>query len=315
MNILKDMELFVRVVHCDGLAAAGRELGMTPSSVTIRIKNLEEHYQVKLLTRTTRSISLTDSGREFYQDSLRMLDEVNQVESKLITSQNVISGPLRITATSDFGRQHIAPLIEKFVIKHPDVQPFLNINDSITDLAENNIDIAVRYGAPTHTQLITHKLGDGYRVLCASPEYLAKAGVPKTPDELADHACLTMVHVRTPRSTWYFDTAKGERSISIEPARSCDDGAMVRQWALEGAGIALKSVWDVANDLKSKKLVTVLDDFNPDYQSKKLGIGSDLYLAYADRKYLPNRTIEFIKELKNYFSEFTLPTMSVREHR
>jgi len=108
MDLLKDMKLFTRVVRCRGLGAAGRELGMTPSSVTMRINNLEKHYQVKLLTRTTRSIKLTDDGIEFYKDCLKTLDDIGQVESKLRSGQENISGPLRITASSDLGRQHIA---------------------------------------------------------------------------------------------------------------------------------------------------------------------------------------------------------------
>jgi len=303
MNILKDMDLFVRVVHCDGLAAAGRELGMTPASVTMRIKNLEQHYQVKLLTRTTRSISLTDSGRRFYEDSLRMLENISQVEHKLTSSQETISGPLRITATSDFGRQHIAPLIDEFVRAHPNVQPFLNLSDSVTHLTESNIDIAVRYGVPPDSQLVAKKIVDGKRVLCASPAYLKRAGVPKDYSDLTEHACLTMVQIRTPMSKWYFDTPKGEKSLVIKPARSCDDGALIRRWAVEGAGIALKSIWDVAGDLKAGRLVTVLDKFNPDYQSKSHSVGADLFIAYPDRKYVPNRTREFIKLLVKWGSD------------
>jgi len=147
MNLLNDMELFVRVVHCDGLAAAGRELGIAPSSVTMRIKNLEKRYNVKLLTRTTRSINLTGAGHEFYQDSLRMLDDVKGVEHRLKASQETISGPLRITATSDLGRQHIIPVLNKFIKKHPGVTPFINLSDSVTNLTESNIDIAIRYGS------------------------------------------------------------------------------------------------------------------------------------------------------------------------
>jgi len=222
MNILKDMELFVRVVHCDGLAAAGRELGLTPSSVTMRIKSLEEHYQVKLLTRTTRSISLTDSGREFYKDSMRLLDEISQVESKMSSSKGSISGPLRIATTSDLGRQHVVPVIDEFVRKHPDVSPFLNLGDSVTDLSENSIDVAIRYGFSSERHLITHKLADSRRVLCGSPEYFEKHGTPTDITDLSNHSCLTMVHVKTPRYTWYFDTPQGEKSVLIEPSRSCD---------------------------------------------------------------------------------------------
>ena len=304
MDRLKDMELFVRIVECDGLAAAGRELGLTPSSVSMRIKNLEEHYQVKLLTRTTRSIKLTESGQEFYKDSLQMLHDISQIENKLQFSQTKISGPLRVTCTSDLGRQHIVPLLNDFVSKHPGVNPFINLNDSLTDLTESNIDIAIRYGISPDSQLIAQKIAQSHRVLCASPEYLARNGKPKNYSELTQHACLIMVHARRPRTKWYFDTPEGEKSIEVPATRSCDDGAQIRQWAIDGAGIALKSYWDVADDLAKGNLVALLDKFNPDYQSKSLSIGSDLYVAYQDRKYVPNRTREFIKSLRLHFSEY-----------
>lgn len=304
MNILKDMELFVKIVHCDGLAAAGRELGLTPSSVSMRIKNLEKYFQVKLLTRTTRSINLTDNGREFYEDSLRMLEEITQIENKFKSSQDSVSGPLRITVASDLGRQHIAPLLNEFITAHPEVNPFLNLSDSVTDMTESNIDIAIRYGISPDSQLIAKKIAKSHRVLCASPEYLQRYGTPECYTELVDHLCLTMVHARTPKSKWYFDTEEGEKSVVVQSSRSCDDGAQIRQWAIQGAGIALKAYWDVADDLGSGRLVTLLDRFNPDYQSKAHSIGSDLYVAYQDRKYVPSRTREFIKALNTYFSEY-----------
>lgn len=306
MDMLKDMALFVRVVHCDGLAAAGRELGMTPSSVTMRIKNLEKHYNVKLLTRTTRSINLTDSGREFYQDCLRMLEDIEEVEHRLKASQETVSGTLRITAPSDLGRQHIAPLLNDFATTHPEVTPFLSLTDSVADLTENNLELAIRYGISPDSSLVTQKLAESHRVLCASPNYIERHGKPKSYADLKQHACLTMVQIRTPMTKWFFDTPQGEKSIVIRPARSCDDGAQVRQWAVDGAGIALKSYWDVVNDLKANRLVTVLEEFKPNYRSKKTPFGTDLLIAYQDRRYVPHRTREFIKYAKRYFAELTV---------
>lgn len=306
MNILKDMELFVRVVQCDGLAAAGRELGMSPSSVTMRIKKLEDYYQAKLLTRTTRNINLTEQGRQFFTDSLRMLDQLDRTENKLRSARENISGVIRITVASDLGRQHIAPLIDDFVDKYPNVQPYLYLSDSVLDITENNIDIALRYGISPDSQLIAQKLTDSHRVLCASPDYIERNGVPRDYTGLSNHACLSMVQIRTPMTKWFFQTSLGEKSINITPVRSCDDGAQVREWAVRGAGIALKSLWDVADDLKTGRLVTLLDDQQPDYQSKKLSIGSDLYVAYPNRDYMPKRTKEFIIKLKEYFASYSL---------
>jgi len=311
MDRLKDMELFVRIVECDGLAAAGRELGLTPSSVSMRIKNLEKHYQVKLLTRTTRSIKLTESGQEFYKDSLQMLDDISQIENKLLFSQTKISGPLRITCTSDLGRQHIVPLLDEFVRTHPDVNPFINLSDSVTDLTESNIDVAIRYGISPDSQLIAQRIAESHRVLCASPEYLEKNGEPKDYKDLTEHSCLVLVNAKRPMSKWFFQTQESEQSISVPITRSCDDGAQIRHWAVDGAGIALKSYWDVANDLADGTLVTVLDKYNPDFQSKSLSIGSDLYVAYQDRKYVPNRTREFIKSLKTHFADYLVQEAAV----
>lgn len=313
MNIAKDMELFVRIVQCDSLAAAARELGMTPSSVTMRLNKLEKYYQTKLLSRTTRSISLTESGREFYQDSLQMLDSISQVETKLRSSQEKISGPIRITATSDLGRQHIVPVLDQFMNDYPEIQPFLNLSDSVTDMTESSIDIAIRYGISPDSQLIAKKLATGHRVLCASPGYLQQHGTPMEYSDLQKHQCLTMVQTRTPMTKWFFQTNQGEKSIVIQPSRSCDDGAVVRQWALEGAGIALKAYWDVAADLKAGRLVSVLDDVNPDYQSKKTSVGSDLFIAYQDRKFIPKRTRELISRIQHYFETVVTATHNNRK--
>jgi len=306
MNILADMDLFIRVVHQNGLAAAGRELGLTPSSVTTRIKNLEKHYEVKLLTRTTRNISLTEEGHTFYTDCLETLEQVRQTENKLKSGREQISGPLRITATSDMGRRHIAPLLHKFVEMHPNVKPFLNLSDAVTHLTENDIDVAIRYGVAPDSQLIAHKLVESKRVLCASPEYLKRYGTPEKVSDLKEHLCLTMMQIRKPLSKWYFDSPNGEISVTIQPARSCDDGEQIKQWAIDGGGIVLKSIWDVVDELNAGLLVPVLEQFDPDYNSKKSFMSSDLYIAYQDREYVPKRQAEFTKFVKQYFEEFKL---------
>jgi len=305
VDLIKDMKLFVRIVHSNGLAAAGRELGMTPSNVTMRIKNLEKHYQVKLLKRTTRSISLTDEGREFYNECLQILENIDQLENKLKSGQEKITGSLKVTATSDLGRQHIAPLLNQFASLHPEVSVHLNLNDAVSNLAEDNLDLAIRYGVSFDSQLIAKKLATNYRVLCASPEYIKQRGSPKDYTELVEHSCLTMMQARTHLTSWYFQTPQGEKLIRINPSRSSDDGAMIRQWAVEGAGIALKSIWDIKNDLETGRLVSLFDELKPNYQSKSLAINTDLYAVYADRKYLPKRTRELIKYTQEYFAKLT----------
>jgi len=306
MDILGDMHLFVKVVHNQGLAAAGREMGLSPASMTARIKAMEQRYQVKLLNRTTRSISLTEEGNEFYKDCLRIIDNVTEAEGKLTSSRESLSGPLRVTATSDLGREHIEPLIAEFLNIHPNIKPYLHYSDSITNLTEQHIDVAIRYGQSSEGSLISRKLAASWRVLVVSPEYLKTHGTPKTIQDLKQHKVLGMVQARTPMINWYFQINSEEHSIQISPVRTSNDGAQIHQWALRGYGIAIKSIWDVITDIKQHKLVTLFDEYQPNYQSKAFSRGMDLHAVYPNREYLPQRTRAFIDYLNTYFSRKTI---------
>lgn len=302
MDKLGDIDLFVRVIKKGGLAAAGREVGLSPARVTARINELENRYSVRLLIRTTRHVSLTDAGREFYAGCERILAEVEQTEARLQAGQESFTGPLRVTATSDLGQQHIAPILSKFVEQHPDITPCLHLTDGVVNLIEEGFDLGVRYGVLPDSTLVARKLADSRRVLCASPDYLKRKGVPTTPDALSKHDCLAMVRATELLTSWHFQTVDGTQSVVIQPARASNDGALIRHWALEGAGIVLKSFWDVANDLKAKRLVTVLDNYTQDFERLGTTGGADLHVVYPNREFLPLRTRGFIEALVEYFS-------------
>jgi DNA-binding transcriptional LysR family regulator len=302
MDKLGDIDLFVRVIKCEGLAAAGREVGLSPARMTARINGLEERYGVRLLNRTTRQISLTDQGRKFYASCERILAEVEQAETSLQTGQTSFTGALRITAPSDLGQQHIAPVLSRFVALHPGIRPYLYLSDSVIDLVGDGFDLAIRFGTLEDSTLIARKLANNHRVLCASPDYLKRKGMPFEPEELAQHDCLSMVRMTEPLTTWYFQQSNESKAISIQAARASNDGALIRRWAIEGAGIALKSYWDIADDLKEGRLVTVLDNYNHDFNRTRASGGADLHAIYANRKFIPQRTIEFINALTTYFS-------------
>jgi DNA-binding transcriptional LysR family regulator len=302
MDKLGDIELFVRVIKNEGLAAAGREVGLSPARMTARMNGLEERYGVRLLNRTTRRISLTDEGRKFYVSCERILAEVEQAETSLQTGQTSFTGALRITAPSDLGQQHIAPVLSKFVEKHPEITPYLYLSDSIVDLVGNGFDLGIRFGSLKDSTLIARRLASNRRVLCASPDYLKRKGIPLLPEELIIHDCLTMVRMSEPLTTWHFQGTKDSSSISIQGTRSSNDGALIRRWAIEGAGIALKSYWDIAEDLKAKRLVTIMDDFQYDF-NRTGGIGgADLHVIYPSRKFISPRSIAFIDALKLHFT-------------
>ncbi|HBY84851.1 MAG TPA: LysR family transcriptional regulator [Colwellia sp.] len=302
MDKLGDIDLFVRVIKNEGLAAAGREVGLSPARMTARINGLEERYGVRLLNRTTRRISLTDEGRKFYVTCERILAEVEQAETSLQTGQTSFTGVLRITAPSDLGQQHIAPVLSKFVEEHPGITPYLYLSDSVVDLVGNGFDLGIRFGSLKDSTLIARRLASNRRVLCASPDYLKRKGIPVLPEELTQHDCLTMVRRAEPLTTWHFQGMNGHSSISIQGIRSSNDGALIRRWAIEGVGIALKSYWDIAEDLKAKRLVTVMDNYQYDFNRTGTTGGADLHVIYPNRKFISQRTTAFIEALKQHFS-------------
>lgn len=314
MDKLGDMDLFVRVVKNKGLAIAGREVGLSPASMSARMNALEARYETRLLNRSTRHVSPTETGQQFYEASLRILADVNEFESQVIGNQNLLTGSLRITVSSDVGRQHIATVLSQFVEQHPNITPYLHLSDSIVNINEEGFDCAIRHGDLPDSNMIAKKLSSNHRVLCASPKYLKQKGIPKTPSALQDHDCLTMTRGSEPLINWYFrssaDHSNGLQTVEIKPSRSTNDGAMVRQWALEGAGIALKSYLEIAEDIKEKRLVIVLEEFMPDFikgrankqQSQNISNSADLHVVYPSRQYQPERVKAFIDTLIEYFA-------------
>lgn len=301
MDKLADMALFVAIVKQQGLAAAGRELGLSPATVTARLQALEERYGVKLLNRTTRHISLTDSGALYHQSCLQILDSVKETENLLQTGNKEVRGTLKISAPRDIGKQLIAPLLSKFCARHPQVTPYLYLNDNLSNMAESGLDIVIRYGELADSNLISRRLTTSQRVLCASPSYVAKRGAPSTPQELTNHDCLALVRGSEELKTWHFQLGKQHSAITIAPKRCSDDGEIIRQWALDGAGIALKSILDVAQDIEQGRLVTLLDDYSKNFTATAPLAGADLNLIYQSRQYQPKRLQLFIDFLLEHF--------------
>lgn len=301
MDKLGDIELFVKVIKNEGLAAAGREVGLSPARMTARINGLEERYGVRLLNRTTRQISLTDEGRQFYAACERILAEVEQAETSLQTGTTHYSGVLRITAPSDIGQQHVAPVLSEFVKKHPAITPHLHLTDSMSDLVAGGFDLGIRFGILEDSTLIARKLASNQRVLCASADYLKRKGIPKVPLDLAQHDCLTMIRTTESLTRWHFKKEDENSAVSIQTARASNDGGLIRRWAVEGAGIALKSYWDIADDIQANRLVTIMDDYTVDFNRAGTSAGADLHAIYPNRKFIPQRTLDFITALTNHF--------------
>ncbi|ELR64434.1 Transcriptional regulator, LysR family [Photobacterium marinum] len=302
MDKFSNMTMFASIVKNKGLAAAGRELGLSPATVTARLQALEDRYGIKLLHRSTRHISLTETGSMYYRACLEIIDSVKETENLLQTGTKEVRGTLKISAPRDIGKQYISPILSEFSEQYPDVVPYLYLNDNLSNLAESGLDIVIRYGELVDSNLISRKLASSRRVLCASPQYLAKKGMPITPQDLAEHDCLAMVRSNEELKTWHFQDEKQHNVVTVVPKRFSDDGEIIRQWALGGAGIALKSILDVQEDIKQQRLVTVLNGYMKNFNASTSSTGANLNVIYLSRQYQPKRLRLFLDFLIERFA-------------
>lgn len=303
MDRLGDIELFVRVVKQKGLAAAGKQLGMSPATVTARLKRLESSHKVRLLTRTTRQISLTDEGSVFYQHCLNILNEVDKANESLLNQSQELQGNLKITSTVDIGKKKIAPALIDFIKAHPKITAHLHLADNLIDIIDGDFDLAIRIGGLEDNRMVARKLTNNSRLLLASPAYLAEFGIPKTPEELLQHKCLVLAEDNQSFSTWHFTHQGVASSIDLQPVLGSNDGSLLREWATAGFGIVLMSFWSVKSDLQAGKLVSILDNYHPNYWSSASANRADLYAVYPSKDYLPKRTRAFIDLLQQRFNE------------
>lgn len=260
--ILDNLNLFLRIVEKGGLAAAGREVGLSPASVSERLAALENYYGVTLLVRTTRAISLTDEGRLLVEGARRLLAEAEELESRIRLGSERIAGPIRLSAPEDLGRRCILPVVDAFLTEHPAVTIDLNLTDGYVDLVGQGMDFAVRHGLLADSSLRAKSLGENQRIVCAAPSYLAAAGTPTHPDDLSRHDCIIMRFGQNLDRDWTFQVDGKPHRVQVRGRRVANDGGLVRQWCKEGYGVALKSIRDIEQDLASGALVEILKDYS-----------------------------------------------------
>lgn len=260
--MLNHLELFLLIIEKGGLSAAGRELGLSPASVSERLAALESHYGVALLTRTTRSISLTDEGRTLAEGARRLLAEAEELDSRVRLGAQSLSGPVRLSAPVDLGQARIVPIVDRFLDQHREVSVELNLTDGFVDLVSQGLDFAVRYGTLADSSLKVKPIGENRRVVCAAPSYLERMGVPLHPDELHGHDCIVMRFGINSDHQWSFLVDGKPYSVAVRSRRMANHGELVRRWALQGHGLCLKSVWDVQADLDGGRLIEVLAPYS-----------------------------------------------------
>ncbi|WP_363797367.1 LysR family transcriptional regulator [Lysobacter firmicutimachus] len=284
---LPNLIAFDRIVSAGSLSAAARELDLSLAVVSKRLAQLEEDLGLRLLQRTTRRQTLTEEGALFHAQVVRILAEVAAAEALISRRRESVDGLLRVTAPNDLGRRWIAPILADFQRLHPQLSVQLDLGDGLADLVADGLDLAIRFGRLEDSSLIARPLAPNYRVLCAAPAYLQAHGEPSDPAQLAAHRCLLIGE--QPRADWRFG---GEPPVSVRVRGSLvsNDGGAVHAWALAGAGIALKSIWDVGDDLAAGRLQRVL----PGHSIP----AAPLHAIYAHAEHLPPRARLFIDYLR-----------------
>ncbi|MEP9375566.1 LysR family transcriptional regulator [Aquabacter sp. CN5-332] len=261
VNRSGELEVFVRVVELGGFSAAARKLRMTPSAVSKLVSRLEARLGARLVQRSTRRLELTPEGRAFYERGVGILAELDAAE-RAASASELAAGHLKVSAHVPFGVDFLLPTLPAFLAAHPRVSVEAVLTDKVVDLLEERTDIAVRSGPLKSSQLVARKLGETRMVIVAAPAYLARAGIPETPEDLEQHNRLTLCYARE-MDGWPLRTPGGE--IRHVPAGNAmvNDGESLRRLVVEGLGLARLGLFQVAEDIAAGRLVPVLEAFNP----------------------------------------------------
>ena len=250
MNSLSDLAFFTVLVKQGSLAAVARELGVTPPAVTKRLANLERRLGVRLLNRTTRTMSVAHEGEIYLAEAARILVEIEELERLVSRSRAVPKGLLRVNATFGFGRKYVGPAVSDFIKRYPEVEVQLQLSDRPLNLADQAFDIGIRIGELPDARIIARKIASNERLLCASPHYLKDHAAPTIPRDLQKQSCIVLRENEAAYGTWHLSRGKRQETIKVRGALSTNDGEIALEWALAGHGVLMRSEWDVAPYLR-----------------------------------------------------------------
>ncbi len=295
MDRFKQIESFVSAVVRGSLSAAARSEGVAPAVIGRRIDALETRLGVKLLIRTTRKISLSAEGTEFFEECQQILQSLENAENSVSAGGEHPKGHFRVTAPGGFGRRHVAPLLPRLLDAYPGITVTLDLNDRLVDLVNEGYDCAIRIGDLADSSMVSVRLADNRRMVVASPAYLARHGTPQHPTDLARHNCLSFGTGVNQARGWLFSIDGKATPQRISGTLECTDGAVLHAWTLDGRGLAWRSLWEIEDDLKEGRLVAVLDEFAAPPNA--------IYAVYPQRKHLPLRVRVFIDMLRQSYAK------------
>lgn len=292
-NLLPDdLRVFLSVVRRASFAAAAQELGASPAYVSKRIRLLEAELGVRLLHRTTRRVAVTEDGERVFGWAQRILDDIDHLVQDVSTAAGEPRGLLRMSSSFGFGRNVVAPAMSQLVARHPGLQVRLEVFDRLVDVAAEGIDLDVRVGDEIAPHLIARKLADNHRVLCAAPAYLQRKGPPRGIAELSAHDCLVIKERDHPFGVWKLRAGAEERTVKVTGPLSANHGEIAVQWAVDGHGIVLRSVWDVSALLQSGQLVQVLPEWRQE---------ANVWAVYPTRLDRSAKVRACVEFLQDYF--------------
>jgi DNA-binding transcriptional LysR family regulator len=280
MDILAAFQVFVRVSESGSFSAVAREMGLSQPAISRQIAALEDHFGERLLHRTTRSLTLTDDGRDLLAHATRVLDSVQEAETAVGRRRGTVAGMVRLSVPVIFGRLYLTPRIGRLLDAHPALEIDLLLNDGLADLVAEGIDLAVRAGMIADSSLITRRMGFVARHAMASADYLNRRGTPQTPDDLLKHDCLMFTQGSSP-THWPFEGKDGKVSIPIRGRFRSDSGEGVREAVVSGYGIGLLPAWYFRDEIREGSVKILL----PDWQVP----GAPVHLIYPSRRHLSPR--------------------------
>jgi DNA-binding transcriptional LysR family regulator len=295
MDYFKHLAAFRDIVETGSISAASRKQRRSPAVLSRQLAALERRFGVKLVHRTTRALSLTPDGATLFDGCRRALQEIEATEESVAQRRATVSGRLVVSVPGSFGRKHVAPHVPAFLAAHPEIELVIHFSERLVNLVEEGIDLAIRIARLKDSSLVAVRLARNRRVVCGSPAYLARRGIPQHPADLLQHECLVLGDHLAQRNKWTFRAGKRLIEVPVHGALTCNDGAVVRDWARAGLGLAWRSTWEVGDDLRSGNLVSVLDAY---------AIGdNDVYAVYPSRRNVAAKVRVFVEFLRAQFGE------------
>ncbi|AZF05361.1 LysR family transcriptional regulator [Pseudomonas sp. R5-89-07] len=296
MDKLLALKMFVETVRCGGYSSAARKLGISTSSVTRQVAGLESELGASLLNRTTRHTSVTVAGQHYFDKAVTILEAIDEADAVVADRGSEAQGRLRVSVPVEFGRRIIAPHLGRLLERHPGLEISLALSDEVCDLLSEQIDVSVRLGSSVvNDDIVSKRLGDFQRWVVASPDYLARAGLPRHPRELLEHQCLRFDY-RTGHQNWTFQGDEEVIRLNVQGRLQSNNADILREAALAGGGVTLLADWLVREDVSAGRLTRMLEHYEVNPGSASTCINA-LYLPNHRGSSRINVFIAFLQEI------------------